>query len=55
MIPSQFEFILSFIEVDIEKKVYNRNIYPLSPEEKLAINSSNYRAGLTNKTKKTNV
>lgn len=35
--PSQFYFILSLIEEDIKNTAYNRNLYPISPEEKLAV------------------
>lgn len=33
----QFDFVLELIKHDIYKKSYNRNLYPVTPDEKLAI------------------
>lgn len=33
----QFEFVLGLIKDDIYKESYNRNLYPVTPDEKLAI------------------
>ena len=33
----QFDFLVELIKDDLSKKSYNRNLYPVTPEEKIAI------------------
>ena len=33
----QFDFLVELIKDDLSRKSYNRNLYPVTPEEKIAI------------------